>query len=95
MYNTFEYYQPFFIVDVYPPSVSNRGVADVRIKGQLFNQFNTKPDQPIWCRFVKMDDNDEYAIPTQTEQLAENELKCDAPMTVQAGFARLQLSPNK
>ena len=44
LYNTFEYYQPFFIVDVSPPSVSNRGVADIRIMGQLFNQFNTNPN---------------------------------------------------
>jgi len=27
--------------------------------------------------------------------MAENELKCEAPMTVSSGFARLQISPNE
>jgi len=42
-----------------------------------------------------MDDDAEYAIPTKTTQIAENELKCEAPMTVSSGFARLQISPNE
>jgi len=29
-----------------------------------------------------MDDNDEFAVPSPTVQIAENELKCEAPMTV-------------
>lgn len=36
-FNTFEYYQDMFITGIDPPAVSNRGHAEIRIKGMLFN----------------------------------------------------------
>lgn len=37
IYNTFEYYQDFFITGIDPPAVSNRGHAEIKIKGMLFD----------------------------------------------------------
>lgn len=87
-FNTFEYYQDFFITGIDPPAVSNRGHAEINIKGMLFNQFQTDPNQTIQCRYIDLHDQ-QYGSAMNMKQTAENEMKCTAPRTDNSGLTKL------
>lgn len=94
-FNSFEYYQDFFITGVEPPAVSNRGHAEVKVKGMLFDQFQTTPNQTIMCRYMESNNiENQFGIWTEMVRTGENEMKCMAPRTEASGLARLQISPN-
>jgi hypothetical protein len=90
IYNSFEYYQDFFITGVDPPAVSNRGHAEVKVKGMLFDQFQTNVNQTIMCRYMEVNNNERMiGIMTEMVKTGENEMKCMAPRTEDSGLAKL------
>jgi hypothetical protein len=95
VYNSFEFYQDFFITGVDPPAVSNRGHAEVKVKGMLFDQFQTNENQTIMCRYMDLRNiENQFGIMTEMIKTGENEMKCMAPRTEDSGLAKLQVSPN-